>query len=154
MAEWESYLRGEFRPPIIQGRIAATYPRTFVWIINRISIFPNRFRDEGTRREFVFPADPNQPLGPRKCELTKNMFRIRTPGGMLMSEHERLGDDSFYALGRSARIEIMRFYTLPWHPTTFQACAMYARQSQAYPMYVKVKVRHLPTRIWIEKETA
>jgi hypothetical protein len=151
-AEWESYLRGELQPPIIDGHIAKMYPQIFVWIINRISIC--RFRDEFTRREFAFPADYRQPLGRRRCELTKNMFRVRTPNGMLMCEHERLGDDSFYAVGRRTKIEIMQFYTLPWHPTTFQACALYARSSQPNSAYVKVKVRYLPTRIWIEKGTA
>jgi hypothetical protein len=151
-AEWESYLRGELQPPIIDGNIAEMYPRTFSWVLTLTSTYRSHsYRDEVTRREFNFPAF-QQPPGPHRHEVTKNMFQVRIPNGMLMAEYERLGDASFYALGRRARIEVMRFHTLPWHPTTFQACGMYARAAQPNSWYVKVKSPYLPTRIWIEKE--
>jgi hypothetical protein len=128
--EWQSYLRGEAHPQIINGTITKLYKETFVETNyqNAPNVFPK-----------IGPPPWNRP-----GEITFDMFQVRSSVGSLTIEAPQRGEKSYYVIGRHAKVESMRFYTPYWFPMTFQACAGYPTK----------RVHLLPTRIWIEADSA
>ena len=138
--EWQSYLRGEIRPPVIEGRITRVFKKKFVFTGFRRwpMICDVHTIQASTRRTYVIPA------GPWKTETILNMFQVQTSDGKLKVEYERMGDDSCYVMGERAKLEVMRFFTSPGFPRTH-------RLVQFLPAK---EARYLPTRIWIGDEAA